>query len=99
MQQMLKQAQKMQEQLRVAQEQLASAEVEGSAGGGLVTAKVTGVGEILGVTISPAAVDPDDVETLADLVTAAVRDAQSNAQALQEQTMGPLTQGIPGLGF
>ena len=99
MQQMLKQAQKMQEQLRVAQEQLASSEVEGSAGGGLVTATVSGVGEILGITISPAAVDPDDVETLSDLVTAAVRDAQSNAQALQEKTMGPLTAGIPGLGL
>ena len=99
MQQMLKQAQKMQEQLRVAQEELANASVEGSAGGGLVTATVSGVGEIVGITISPAAVDPDDVETLSDLVTAAVRDAQSNAHALQEETMGPLTAGIPGLGF
>jgi DNA-binding YbaB/EbfC family protein len=99
MQQMLKQVQKMQSQVEAAQKELAAAEVEGSAGGGLVTATVSGVGEIVSVTISPAAVDPDDVETLADLVTAAVRDAQTNAHALQEKTMGPLTAGIPGLGF
>jgi DNA-binding YbaB/EbfC family protein len=98
MQQLLKQAQKMQQQLMEAQAELADARVEGSAGGGLVTATVTGSGELVGLAIDPKAVDPDDTETLADLVLAAVRDAVGNAAQLQEQKMGPLTQGLGGLG-
>ena len=98
MQQLLKQAQKMQQQLMEAQAELADARVEGSAGGGLVTATVTGSGELVGLAIDPKAVDPDDTETLADLVLAAVRDAASNAAHLQEQKMGPLTQGLGGMG-
>jgi DNA-binding YbaB/EbfC family protein len=98
MQQILKQAQKMQQQLMEAQAELAEARVEGSAGGGLVTATVTGSGELVALTIDPRAVDPDDTETLADLVLAAVRDATGNASQLQEQKMGPLTQGLGGLG-
>ena len=105
MQQLLKQAQKMQQQLMAAQEELANTHVEGSAGGGLVTATVTGNGELVALTIDPKAVDPDDTETLADLVLAAVRDATGNAQQMQADKMGPLTQGlggmggVPGLGF
>ena len=99
MQDLLKQAQKMQQQMMAAQEELAQAEVEGSAGGGLVVAKVSGVGELTGLTIDPKAVDPDDVETLADLVVAAVRDATSNAQSLQQEKMGPLAGGAAGLGI
>ena len=98
MQQLLKQAQKMQQQLMDAQAELADARVEGSAGGGLVTATVTGSGELVGLVIDPRAVDPDDTETLADLVLAAVRDAAGNAARLQEQKMGPLTQGLGGMG-
>ncbi|HXR40957.1 MAG TPA: YbaB/EbfC family nucleoid-associated protein [Acidothermaceae bacterium] len=98
MQQLLKQAQKMQQQLMEAQAELAEARVEGSAGGGLVTATVTGSGELVALAIDPKAVDPDDTETLADLVLAAVRDATGNASQLQEQKMGPLTQGLGGLG-
>ena len=98
MQQLMKQAQKMQQELLAAQEQLASAEVTGSAGGGLVTATVTGSGELRAVTISPSVVDPDDVETLQDLVVAAVRDANRAAQELASERMGPLTQGLGGLG-
>jgi DNA-binding YbaB/EbfC family protein len=98
MQQLLKQAQKMQQQLMEAQAELADARVEGSAGGGLVTATVSGSGELVGLTIDPKAVDPDDTETLADLVLAAVRDAASNAAHLKEQKMGPLTQGLGGMG-
>ena len=97
MQQILKQAQQMQQQLMAAQAELADARVQGSAGGGLVTATVTGGGELVGLVIDPKAVDPDDTETLADLVLAAVRDATANATALQQQKMGPLTQGLPGL--
>lgn len=96
MQAILQQAQKMQEQLISAQQQLADAEVEGSSGGGLVKATVSGSGELKALAIDPKAVDPDDVETLADLVVAAVRDAGSNAQKLAEQTMGPLAGGLGG---
>ena len=71
MQQLMKQAQKMQQELLAAQEELAAAEVTGSAGGGLVTATVTGSGELRSVTIDPTVVDPDDMETLQDLVVAA----------------------------
>jgi DNA-binding YbaB/EbfC family protein len=98
MQQLLKQAQKMQQQLVAAQEELADLRVEGSAGGGLVTAIVSGSGELLDLTIDPKAVDPEDTETLADLILAAVRDASDNASAIQEQKMAPLTQGMGGLG-
>ena len=97
MQQLLKQAQKMQRDLAAAQEELAATEVRGTAGGGLVTATVTGGGEVLAVTIDPSAVDPDDVETLQDLVVAAIRDATRQATELQAERMGPLTGGLGGL--
>ncbi|MCC9311834.1 YbaB/EbfC family nucleoid-associated protein [Kitasatospora sp. RB6PN24] len=103
MQALLKQAQKMQQDLAKAQQELAEARLTGSAGGGLVEATVTGSGELTALKISPQAVDPDDTETLADLVLAAVRDAAAAAQKLQAERMGPLTQGlgggIPGLPF
>jgi DNA-binding YbaB/EbfC family protein len=105
MQQLLQQAQKMQQDLAVAQEELARTEVEGQAGGGLVKATVTGSGELRGLVIAPEAVDPEDTETLADLVVAAVQAAAENAQTLQQQKLGPLAQGlgggggIPGLPF
>lgn len=98
MQQLMKQAQKMQQQLAAAQEELARAEVIGSAGGGLVTATMTGSGELTALTIAPAAVDPDDLETLQDLVVAAVRDANRAAGELTASTMGPLTGGFGGGG-
>ncbi|GAB2751662.1 YbaB/EbfC family nucleoid-associated protein [Kitasatospora kifunensis] len=98
MQQLLKQAQKMQQDLAKAQEELAQTRVSGTAGGGLVEATVTGSGELVALTIAPAAVDPQDTETLADLVLAAVRDANAAAQKLQADRMGPLTQGLGGMG-
>ncbi len=99
MQQLMKQAQKMQQQMAVAQEQLAATELTGTAGGGLVTVTMSGGGEVLGLTISPDAVDPQDVESLEDLVLAAVRDAARQAAELAQTTMGPMTGGlgIPGL--
>jgi DNA-binding YbaB/EbfC family protein len=97
-QQLMQQAQKMQQQLVAAQAELAELRVEGSAGGGLVKAVVSGSGELLDLTIDPQAVDPADTETLADLILAAVRDASDNAAAAQEQKMAPLTQGLGGLG-
>jgi DNA-binding YbaB/EbfC family protein len=98
MQQLMKQAQKMQQDMLAAQAELAAAEVTGSAGGGLVTATVSGAGELRSVTIDPSVVDADDVETLQDLVVAAVRDANRAAQELASERMGPLTQGMGGLG-
>ena len=98
MQQLMKQAQKMQQQLMDAQAELAAAQVEGSAGGGLVRATVTGSGELVALQIDPKAVDPDDVETLADLVVAAVRDASRSASELAAEKMGPLAGGMGGMG-
>jgi DNA-binding YbaB/EbfC family protein len=96
MAQLLKQAQQMQQQLVAAQEELARTEVTGSAGGGLVSATMTGDGELTALTIAPAAVDPDDLETLQDLVVAAVRDAKRAADELTAGTMGPLAGGLGG---
>ena len=95
---LLEQAQQMQQQLAAAQQELADAEVTGSAGGGLVTATMTGDGELTALTIAPAAVDPDDLETLQDLVVAAVRDAKRAADELAAGTMGPLAGGLGGAG-
>jgi hypothetical protein len=99
MQQLLQQAQKMQQDLANAQEELARTEVDGRAGGGLVKATVTGSGELRGLVIDPRAVDPEDTETLADLVVAAVQAANENAQRLQQQKLGPLAQGLGGAGI
>jgi DNA-binding YbaB/EbfC family protein len=99
MQQLMKQAQQMQQQLAAAQAELAEIEVSGSAAGGLVSATVSGSGELLAVTIDPRAVDPDDLETLQDLVVVAVRDATRNAGALASEKLGPLTGGLGGLGI
>ncbi|WP_174555116.1 YbaB/EbfC family nucleoid-associated protein [Actinomadura hibisca] len=107
-QELLQQAQRMQEQLFTAQQELAETEVQGTSGGGLVTATVNGQGEVTGLTIDPKTIDADDpadtAETIADLVLAAIRDAGRAAQELQQEKMGPLAEGlgggggIPGLG-
>ncbi len=102
MQQLLAAAQQMQSQLVTAQQELADAEVEGSAGGGLVTAIVNGQGELVDLTIAAEAIDPADLEdsaqTLADLVLAAVRDAYRAVGDLQQEKMGPFAAGIGGAG-
>jgi DNA-binding YbaB/EbfC family protein len=98
MQAILQQAQQMQEQLMSAQQELAATEVTGTAGGGLVSAVVTGNGDLKALTIDPKVVDPDDVETLADLVIAAVRDANNQLADVAQQKMGPLAGGFGGLG-
>lgn len=99
MNQLLQQAQQMQQQMLAMQQELASAQVTGQAGGGLVTATVSGSGDLLGIAIDPAAIDPAEPETLADLVVAAVRAAQENARSLTESRLGPLAGGLPGLGM
>jgi DNA-binding YbaB/EbfC family protein len=93
---LLAQAQAMQQQLLDAQRELAEATVEGSSGGDLVRATVSGAGELLDLVIKPEAVDPEDTETLADLVLAAVRDATGKSQALAAAKLGPLTGGMGG---
>jgi len=102
MQQLLAAAQQMQSQLMNAQQELADAEVEGTAGGGLVKAVVNGQGELVDLTIAAAAIDPADLEesaqTLADLVLAACRDAYRAAGELQQEKMGPFAAGFGG-GF
>ena len=99
LQQLMQQAQKMQQQIADAQAELAEAEVTGTAGGGLVTVVVTGLGEFKSVTIDPKAVDADDVETLEDLVLAAIHNAAEAQRVLTEQKMGPATGGMTLPGF
>ncbi|MFC6088183.1 YbaB/EbfC family nucleoid-associated protein [Saccharothrix lopnurensis] len=96
-QQILQQAQEMQQKLAATQQELAESELTGTAGGGLVTAVVSGGGELKRLEIDPEVVDPDDVETLSDLVVAAVRDANRAAQELAAQKMGPLAAGMGGM--
>jgi len=90
---------KLQQQLLAAQAELAEAEVTGTAGGGLVTVTVTGSGETRSIKIDPKAVDPDDIETLEDLILAALHNAVEESRKLAEQKMGPLTAGLSGLGL
>ncbi|WP_120464201.1 YbaB/EbfC family nucleoid-associated protein [Paenibacillus aceti] len=99
MNQMMKQVKKMQEQMLKAQEELGNKTIEGSAGGGVVTAQVNGHKKVLAINIKPEAVDPDDVEMLQDLVLTAVNDALNKAEELANQDMGKFTGGmkIPGL--
>jgi len=94
MQAMMKQAQKLQEQMKQAQEEIKTTEVEGSAGGGMVTATVNGKHELVGIEIKPEAVDPDDVEMLQDMVIAAVNEAMRAADAEAANNMSRLTGGL-----
>lgn len=94
MSQMLKQAQAMQAKMMKVQEELKAARVEGSAGGGMVTATVNGQSELVGIKISRDVVDPEDVEMLEDLVLAAVSDAANKAREMMESRMGALTGGM-----
>ncbi|MGB3168270.1 MAG: YbaB/EbfC family nucleoid-associated protein [Rhodococcus sp. (in: high G+C Gram-positive bacteria)] len=90
------QAQQMQQQLMAAQAEIADTEVTGQAGGGLVSATVRGTGELVGLSIDPKVVDPDDVETLQDLIIGAVADASKSASALAAEKLGPLAGGLGG---
>jgi DNA-binding YbaB/EbfC family protein len=92
--QMMQQVQKMQKDMELAQEQLKNEVVEASAGGGMVTVKVSGDLEVRDVRIDPSAVDPEDVEILADMVLAATNEALRSAQELAAQRMGGATAGL-----
>ena len=99
MQQLLKQAQKMQADMMAAQESLKDEVVEASAGGGMVKVKVTGDLQVKEITIDPSAVDPEDVELLSDMVLAAVNEGLRSAQELAASKLGALTGGLGGLGL
>jgi DNA-binding YbaB/EbfC family protein len=100
MNKLMQQAQQMQEQMAQMQEEAANEVVEASAGGGMVTVKANGAGEVVAITIDPKAIDPDDPEMLADLVLAAVHEALRSANALVESKMqGMLPGGLGGLGL
>ena len=96
---MMKQAQKMQTKMAAMQEELKNEQLEASAGGGMVKVKITGDVQVVSITIDPAAVDPEDVEMLQDMVTAAVNEAIRSAQELAAARMNDITGGmnIPGL--
>ena len=98
MQQMLRQVQKMQADMMAAQEKLKDEVVEATAGGGMVTVKVTGDLEVKSIAIEPDAVDPDDVELLQDMVLAATNEAIRAAQELASSRMGDVTGGLGGPG-
>lgn len=97
MSQLLQQAQQMQAQLMSTQQDLAESESVGTSGGGLVRATVTGAGELRALEIDPSVVDPADVDTLADLVIAAVRDAQAQNQQRAGEQLGAISPGLEGL--
>ena len=97
--QMMKQVQQMQAEMAKAQEQLKSEVVEASAGGGMVTVKISGDLQIREIRIDPDAVDPDDVELLQDMVLAAVNEALRSAQELAASKMGGVTGGLGDLGL
>ena len=103
MQQMMRQVQKMQQDMAAAQEQLKHEEVEASAGGGMVKVKVSGDLVVKAITIAPEAIDPDDPELLQDMVLAAVNEGLRSAQELQQTKLGGVTGGMDlgslGLGF
>jgi nucleoid-associated protein EbfC len=99
MNKMLQQVQQMQEEVARAQEELAGETVEASVGGGTVVVKATGAGEIVEVRIAPEVIDPDDPETLGDLVLAGVNQALRNSQELQQSKLGGAMGGLKGLGL
>jgi len=92
--QMMRQVQKMQADMAAAQDALAEATVEGSAGGGMVKVVVTGTGDVQSVQIAPEVVDPDDVEMLEDLVLAAVTDGLRRSHEMQQESLGGVTGGL-----
>ena len=98
MQDLIRQAAEVQAQLQQAQQELLAAEVTGTAGGELVKVTMTGGAEITNLEIKPEAVDPEDVESLQDLILAAYRDAHNQAGKLAEEKIAPLTGGAMGGG-
>ncbi|MGI6002490.1 MAG: YbaB/EbfC family nucleoid-associated protein [Lachnospiraceae bacterium] len=96
---LMKQAQRMQKQMEDAQKQLEEQQFEASAGGGAVKVRVSGKKELLEVMIDPEAVDPDDVEMLQDMIVAAVNEAFSQVDKVTQESMAKMTGGLGGFGF
>ena len=94
---LMKQAKQLQEELAAAQADIAEMRVEASAGGGMVTATVSGKGELIDLAIEREVVDPDDIEMLADLIIAAVQESQRQALERAQERLGPLAQGLGGM--
>ena len=99
MNKMMQQVAQMQAEMAKAQEELAHEKVEASVGGGMVTVTATGAGDIVAIKISPEAIDPDDPETLEDLVLAGVNEALRSAQDLAQSKLGGAVGGLKGLGL
>ena len=99
MNQMMQQVQQMQAEMEKAQESLKHETVEASAGGGMVTVKVSGELEVLELRIDPEAVDPEDVELLQDMIQAATNEALRSAQELAASKLGAVTGGLGGMGL
>lgn len=98
-QKMLKQMQKMQEDMNRVQQELQTETVTATAGGGAVTATVSGGLEVMSVKLDPAVVDPEDIEMLEDTIVAAVNEAMRQAQDLAQRRIGAITGGLSGLGI
>jgi nucleoid-associated protein EbfC len=96
---LMEQAAQMQAEMQRAQAELAEQTVEASAGGGMVTVKVSGALEVKEIRISPEAIDPDDPELLADTIVAAVNEGIRSAQSLVESRLGGMLGGLKGLGL
>lgn len=96
MDKLLKQAQRMQAEMALAQEELAKAVIEGVSGGGMVKAKVNGHGEVISLSISPEVVDPTDVEMLEDLIISAIKDALAKSKEMSSDRMNSITGGMGG---
>src|SRR4030095_6474940 len=99
---MMQQAQKMQEQMLAAQEELADKTVEATAGGGKVTVVANGAGDVISIKIAKEVVDPEDVDCLQDLILTAVQKAIADGKAMAQAEMGKVTGGMglpPGMGF
>jgi len=96
---LMQQAQQMQQEMQEAQAELADQTVEASAGGGMVTVKVSGALEVKEIRISPEAIDPDDPELLADTILAAVNEGIRSAQSMVEARMSGMLGGLKGMGL
>lgn len=94
-QQLMKMGQQLQEKVQELQDTLESEQIQASAGGGMVTARVTGKGDLVSLSVEPEVVDPEDVEMLEDLVVAAVAEAQNRARAFSEERMRGAAGGLP----
>jgi len=92
---LMKQAQAMQQKMQDMQAELDNLEVDGSAGGGMVTVKVTGKGQMKGISIDGSLMNPDEKEILEDLIVAAMNDARTKAERLMQERMAEVTKGLP----